>query len=167
MRCLLVLLAAGVLALPGCRQVPEPGPEPGPVGPTPREARAIDQRPTVPIRIGGHELKAWVSDDDVERGNGLAGVPYLEDDEAMLFVYPDFRPLSYWMKGCLIGLDIAYLGEGGRVISIHTLPPPRPGQDDASLPRAVAAAPARYVVEVRAGWFRERGIEVGSRVVLP
>jgi uncharacterized membrane protein (UPF0127 family) len=100
-----------------------------------------------------------------ERERGLGGRDRLAADHGMLFVYPHDEPRTFWMKDCLIGLDIAFLDVKGRVLNVATL---GPGVDveDAKLPRASSAAPSRFVLETASGWLGRRGIGQGDLVDL-
>lgn len=85
----------------------------------------------------------------------------------MIFVYPRAEPRSFWMKGCLIALDVAFVDDFGRILDIVSLEPPAAGTSDALMPRARSDHPARFVIETRKGWFAEKGVAVGARVELP
>lgn len=97
------------------------------------------------------------------RERGLGGRETLPDGRGMLFVYPDSRRRSFWMKDCLVALDIAFLDVDGRILDVATLPPGA-GLADAAIPAAACEGPVRYVLEVRARWFAEQGIARGSVV---
>ena len=80
----------------------------------------------------------------------------------MLFVYPDERERSFWMKDTLIPLSIAFMDSEGRIVDIQDMK----ALDDAP-PHYTSAEPARYALEVNEGFFDERGVEVGDRAKLP
>jgi hypothetical protein len=80
----------------------------------------------------------------------------------MLFVYPDERVLSFWMKNTLIPLSIAFIASDGRIVDLQDM---KPLDDDP--PHYVSAEPARYALEVNKGYFEKHGIKVGDRADLP
>jgi uncharacterized membrane protein (UPF0127 family) len=110
-------------------------------------------------------LRVEVAADDVSRQRGLGGRPSLAPDSGMLFVYPRAQHRMFWMKNCLIGLDIAFVDETGRIANVATLGPGA-GLPDIELPRADSAGPVRYVVEAEAGWLARHGIAPGDEVDL-
>jgi hypothetical protein len=65
------------------------------------------------------------------------------------------------MKNTPLPLDILYIAEDGRVVSIAENTKP---YSETSLP---SAGPARYVLEVNAGFSRAHGIGPGTRIELP
>lgn len=80
----------------------------------------------------------------------------LGKDEGMLFLFPDERDQSFWMKNTPLSLDIIFMDTRGRVVGIvrDTIP---------FSTRAVSVGvPSRYVLEVRAGLARRNGIVVGD-----
>ena len=97
------------------------------------------------------------------RQRGLAGRETLRDGAGMLFVYATARERLFWMKDCLIGLDIAFLDADGTILEIATLPPGS-GLVGEDVPSTRCEGPVLYVLEVRAGWLGEQGITVGDVV---
>ena len=111
---------------------------------------------------GSVEVEVEVADDMDEMRKGLMGRTALAEDAGMLFVYPEERELSFWMRDTLIPLSIAFLDGEGRIVDIQDMR----ALDD-TLPHYTSAEPARYALEVNKGFFDERGVEVGDRAKLP
>ena len=103
-----------------------------------------------------------VADTDAERQMGLMGRSVLPEDAGMLFVFEGEQTLSFWMKDTLVPLSIAYIDAQGRVVDIQNMQP----LDDVP-PHYVSAEPAKYALEVKQGFFEERGVTVGDTVELP
>ena len=119
------------------------------------------------VRIGASggenvEVEVEIADDTEEMARGLMGRTALAEDAGMLFVYPDERELSFWMKDTLIPLSIAFMDAEGRIVDIQDMR----ALDDTP-PHYTSAEPARYALEVNEGFFDERGVEVGDRAELP
>jgi len=119
------------------------------------------------VRIGASgggsvEVEVEVADDLDEMQKGLMGRTALAEDAGMLFVYPEERELSFWMKDTLIPLSIAFMDAEGRIVDIQGMK----ALDDRP-PHYTSAEPARYALEVNEGFFDERGVEVGDRARLP
>ena len=118
------------------------------------------------VRIGASggsvEVEVEMADDMDEMQKGLMGRTALAEDAGMLFVYPEERELSFWMKDTLIPLSIAFMDAEGRIVDIQDMK----ALDDRP-PHYTSAEPARYALEVNEGFFDERGVEVGDRARLP
>jgi uncharacterized membrane protein (UPF0127 family) len=99
------------------------------------------------------------------RERGLGGRASLPRDGAMLFVYGADEPRRYWMKDCLIALDIAFIERGGRIVNVATLPPGA-GLKNEDIAAVDSTAPARFVLETAAGWCAAHGIAAGDEVDL-
>jgi uncharacterized membrane protein (UPF0127 family) len=107
-------------------------------------------------------VRVEVADDLAEQAKGLMDRTTLGENRGMLFVYPQERELSFWMKNTLIPLSIAFIDSERRIIDIQNMKP----LDDKP-PHYVSAEPAQYALEVNQGFFEERGVRVGDRVELP
>jgi uncharacterized protein len=108
------------------------------------------------------EVRVEVADDLFGRARGLMYRTALGVNRGMLFVYPDERELSFWMKNTLIPLSIAFIDSERRIVDIQDMKP----LDDKP-PSYVSADPAQYALEVNQGFFEKRGVKVGDRVELP
>ena len=163
------VLAACCLVLAGCGDPDTP--RTNPVRTSGAEATTdpapLPRPASHAIDVGGHPVRVRLALDQEARFEGLSGVATLGADEGMLFVYPAPMQRGFWMKGCRIPLDIAFLGRDRTVLSLDTLPVPAPGTPDADLPRALPAGPALFVLELPAGWFAAHGLGVGTRVTIP
>lgn len=111
----------------------------------------------VPLRVGGIEIRVEIADDADERQRGLMYRESLEEDQGMLFVYPEQRTLGFWMRNTLIPLDIAYIDREGRIVDIQQMEPQTTETHD-------SAAPAMYALEMNQGWFEANGIRVGDLI---
>lgn len=109
------------------------------------------------LQLGGQVLSARIANTDAQRSKGLSGVRQLGSNEAMLFVFDSSDRWSIWMKDMHINIDAVWLDESKKVIHIETNLTPD------SYPLSFAPdAPARYVVELPAGFTKRHNIEVGA-----
>jgi uncharacterized membrane protein (UPF0127 family) len=108
------------------------------------------------------EVQVEVADDLAEQAKGLMDRTTLGKNRGMLFVYPEERRLSFWMKNTLIPLSIAFIDSEKRIIDIQDMKP----LDDEP-PSYVSAEPAQYALEVNQGFFEKRSVKVGDHVELP
>jgi len=93
------------------------------------------------------------------RQYGLMHRRTLGRSAGMLFLFPDAKPRSFWMKDTYLELDIIYVGEDRKVVSI--IARAKPG----SIRRLPSGGPAKYVLEVLGGRAEELGIAVGGTIV--
>ncbi len=100
---------------------------------------------------------------DAERERGLMNRTALPPHTGMLFVFDADGPISFWMKGTLISLDMVFVASDGTVrkvfAQVPVLPPNTP---DNAIP--LESGPARYVIELPAGEAAKDGIESGTRL---
>jgi uncharacterized membrane protein (UPF0127 family) len=108
------------------------------------------------------EVRVEVADNIFERARGLMDRTTLGENRGMLFVYPEERELSFWMKNTLIPLSIAFIDSERLIIDIQDMKP----LDDEP-PHYVSAEPAQYALEVNQGFFEKGGVKVGDRVDVP
>jgi hypothetical protein len=79
----------------------------------------------------------------------------------MLFVFPSARVRRFWMKDCLIPLDIAFIDDNLRIVKMYTMQVDEDGKD---LKRYSSIVPVRLALEVPAGALREAGVQPGDEV---
>jgi uncharacterized membrane protein (UPF0127 family) len=116
------------------------------------------QLPKATLVLGTNSLVAQVAADDSTREVGFMSRSSLGRDEAMLFIFPKARPVSFWMKNTQVPLSVAYLGTSGRILEIHDLKP----LDETPVPSASSAV--LYALEVPQGWFLSHGVLSGDNV---
>lgn len=109
------------------------------------------------LEINGHKITATVAGTFTLRAKGLMNRRKLAWDEGMLFVFPQVGHHSMWMKDTLIPLDAAFIDQNGVIINIEKMAA-------LSLDQHMAQKPAKYVLEMRAGWFYRHGAKPGDIV---
>jgi len=120
-------------------------------------------RQLIPIQIGEHQLSVEVASLPEDITLGLGNRNEIGSD-GMLFVFPEKRPVSFWMYQMRFPLDIVWI-DGDRVIGLTTnLPPPEPSQPVEELPSYPSPAAVNQVLEINAGRVEELGITVGDLV---
>lgn len=115
------------------------------------------------VVVEGERFVVEIAAADATRAQGLMFRDELGADRGMLFIFPDERPRSFWMKNTRIPLDIIYLDRTLEVVSISANTPPcrsRTGR----CPSYPSEGPARYVLEINAGLAAELGLEPGDRI---
>jgi uncharacterized protein len=99
-----------------------------------------------------------VADDPIEQSRGLKYRSSMEEYQGMLFVFFREGPQSFWMQDTKISLDILFVNEALQIVHIadNTVP-----YSEESIP---SRKPARYVVEVLAGFCQRHGIRPGDYI---
>jgi uncharacterized membrane protein (UPF0127 family) len=126
--------------------------------------RAASGVPTVDLTlISASDKKlgsftAELAADNQERAKGLMFRRELGAQEAMLFLFPEERRLSFWMKNTLIPLDMIFISKDWRVAGIVENAPPLTEE-----PRGIESL-SQYVLEVSGGTCSRLGLAVGDRV---
>jgi uncharacterized membrane protein (UPF0127 family) len=110
----------------------------------------------VAIEVNGHGILAEVAETPAERDRGLMFRTALPADQGMLFVYPDDARHCMWMRNTQVPLSVAFLDAQRRVINTDEMAP----QTEVI---HCAAGPARYVLEMPAGWFARHGVGAGAQ----
>jgi uncharacterized protein len=99
-----------------------------------------------------------IADTEYERQLGLMNRKEMDELQGMLFIFPKQTYQSFWMRNTLISLDILFVNENFKVVTIHkntqTL-------SDKSYP---SDQPAKYVVEVIAGFTDKYNIVEGDKI---
>ena len=115
----------------------------------------------MPIRqlgISGHTLRVEVAYTESTRSKGLMSRQSMDDNEGMLFIFPEAGRHSMWMMNTDIPLSVAFLDGKGVILNIEDMTP-RTATAHGS------AGAAKYAIETNLGWFSTRNIKAGERVM--
>ncbi|MDE1924947.1 MAG: DUF192 domain-containing protein [Patescibacteria group bacterium] len=119
---------------------------------------------TAAVTLGTTSLVVEVADTDAEREQGLSDRTSLLPGHGMLFIFDQAGMPGFWMKDMQFSLDMIWADQSGTVVSITQ--DATPGSYNASNPQAsqvfYPSKPAKYVLEVPAGFAAENGIVAGS-----
>lgn len=96
-----------------------------------------------------------------EKQTGLMYRKSMEDNQGMLFVYPDeqARP-GFYMKNTYIPLDLIYINAKNTMVDFNLN---AQAFDETPLP---STTPAKYVLEVNAGTVHRLGLTLGDKIHL-
>lgn len=109
-------------------------------------------------RSSGYSLE--VCSTDGQRALGLMYRRSLPERAGMIFVFPQERENSFWMKNTYIPLDMVFLDKDLKVVGILENVPPLN-----EVSRSVGK-PSMYVVELGAGVARRDAIRDGATLVV-
>jgi len=102
-----------------------------------------------------------IADTEEERTQGLMLRSQLAEGRGMLFIFPESAFWPFWMKDTYIPLDILWLNEKQEVVEIVREAQPAVGR--LRPPSFGGTVPARFVLEVPAGFVERHGVKEGSR----
>lgn len=119
-----------------------------------KEGELIFKSKTDSTRI--KQISIEIADNDAETEHGLMHRHNLPDSIGMLFIFPDSRPRSFWMKNTPVSLDIIFADENKQIVTIRTDTQP---YSEAPIR---SEKPAKYVVEVVAGFCSKYSITGGD-----
>lgn len=169
LRLLSLLFALGLLA--GCQAEAPSGAESKATPPKAAEAKAeapateAQRRPApasafFPLQVGDETIQVQLAITVDEMRTGLMHRASMPVDKGMIFVFPQPRAQSFWMRNTLIPLDIAYIDPKGVILEIHQMEP----LDETGTPSE--SDNIQYCLEMNQGWFEGYGVEVGDRIDL-
>ena len=153
--------------LPTASAIPEPTlPPTATASPTATPVPTATPLPDAPLVFIGDAV--YVVDLAVsaeERVQGLSGRPSLATDRAMLFVYEEDSPRTFWMPDMHFPLDMVWI-RSDCVVDGVTSDVPNPPLDTPrdQLPRYPSTGPVRFILEINAGQAEMRGIVPGAPV---
>ncbi len=127
------------------------------------------------VKIGGVTAYVELALTAAERNHGMMFRSKISPDDGMLFSYDDEGMRAFWMGNTLIPLDIAFFSADGTLLNVNETPVyPDPRNPPANYASSSSVKPARHVLEMRLGWFREKGLvdrdgkpAPGLKAVLP
>ncbi|MDC6366741.1 MULTISPECIES: DUF192 domain-containing protein [Flavobacteriaceae] len=99
-----------------------------------------------------------IAESDYETQTGLMYRESMEENQGMLFIFPDVAMHSFYMKNTQIPLDIIYIDENQKIASFQKNAKPF---DESGLSSQV---PVKYVLEINAGLSDAKGIQIGDRI---
>nr|WP_051092255.1 DUF192 domain-containing protein [Aromatoleum toluclasticum] len=111
--------------------------------------------PMVELGAGMYRIEAELAHTDQARQIGLMNRTAMPLQHGMVFAFAQDARHCMWMKNTLIPLSVAFMDREGRILNIAEM---KPQTEDSHC----AAAPARFALEMNAGWFAARGIGAGT-----
>ena len=110
----------------------------------------------IPIGVGRVQAFVEIAATDEARQIGLMHRQSLGLNEGMLFIFPEPKILSFWMKNTPLSLDIGFFNREGVFAQIRNYGTKTMGKTIHRSP-----APALYALEMTQGWFHSNKIAVG------
>jgi len=140
------------------------GQQPGAVMPADAELVRIDADSGLfadsDIAASSLSILAEVARTQKARAAGLVGRNYLKPGHGMLYVFNEPAVQEFSEAGTNIELSTAFLTDDGTIVAlVDTVKnDPTPNTCD---------TPVRLVLQLRKGWFADRGLKAGAKLLLP
>lgn len=116
---------------------------------------------SVETSTGVYPYQVEVADNDESRSRGLMFRRSIEPETGMLFDMGVTRDVAFWMHNTFVPLDIIFISDAGKVVSVtHGAKP----QSDARIP---SGSPIRFVLEIASPEAKRIGVSVGDLVRHP
>jgi len=116
------------------------------------------------VAAKGQRFMAEVARTDMERARGLMYRQSLAKDRCMIFLREDDGYQAFWMKNCLISLDMVWVSAEGSIVEMAENVPPCSVVMGNDCPMYGGTVPSRYVVEFAAGTLHRLGLKKGDRL---
>lgn len=130
------------------------------IDPVPNPLEELDsQTLSIVTETGKVEFNVVIADDSNSRSRGLMDVSSLDNNQGMLFVFPDNDYRTFWMKDTLIPLDMIFINQDKTIVNIESNTIPMRQDIHYS-----SKYPSMYVLEVNAGVANANSINIGSTI---
>jgi len=105
--------------------------------------------------INNQKIHVDISDSIEEYAKGLSNVPYLDNNQGMLFIFPNKQERSFWMKDMLIPIDLLWI-EDNIVVGYEE------NMDNTNLDKYISPQNVNMVLEVPVNTIKMLNIEKGD-----
>lgn len=116
------------------------------------------------MKIAGQTLDVEIADNQQRWAYGLMYRTELKDGHGMIFVFPEEKTRSFWMKNTFVNLAIGYFNGKKELIDTQEMAAAQ-SEMQAEFPNYVSKEPAQYALEVPKGWFQKHKIPLKTKFV--
>jgi uncharacterized membrane protein (UPF0127 family) len=120
--------------------------------------------PTERFEIGGESFEIELAFTRTARARGMMYRETVGKNEGMFFVFRCPQLQSFYMKNCLVDLDIVFIKNQGQIDRIDRMTVPTPGQ---KLTHYSSKSKVPFVLELLAGTCQRLGLKEGQTLKLP
>lgn len=113
------------------------------------------------IYVNGTPVRAHLLATEADRVKGLSGKTNIGYNEGMLFVFDTSDEWGIWMKDMNFAIDVLWIAEDGTIVGLVEEMQPE------SYPQVyMSSVPAKYVLELHAGFADSFNVALGQKVDL-
>ena len=120
-------------------------------------AVGVEAQALLELSAGIHRIQAEFANTDDSRAEGLMFRKSMPVNNGMLFVFDQTAQHCMWMRNTLIPLSVAFLDGQGSIINVEEMLPKTENNH-------CATKPAKFALEMNAGWFKSRGLGAGTPI---
>lgn len=99
-----------------------------------------------------------IANTEAKREQGLMYRTEMKETQGMLFIFDDETYRSFWMKNTILPLDMIFVNSNYEIVNIRKNTTPY------DVSQYTSTAPAKYVVEVNAGFCNKFNIKRGDKI---
>ena len=114
--------------------------------------------PRTEMHIGMYRIDAQVAHTYDTRQTGLMYRQSMPAQEGMLFVFSQPGVQCFWMRNTVLPLTAAFVADDGTIVNLEDMKPMTETSH-------CSAKPVRFVLEMNQGWFAQRGIKAGTKIL--
>lgn len=103
----------------------------------------------------------YIANTRKQRSQGLMFIRSMDEYEGMLFIFSEPAEISMWMKNTLISLDMLFINDQLKIITIHSDATPM------STDIISSGGTASGVLELNGGIAEKFGISPGDQIIFP
>lgn len=125
------------------------------------------------VRISGKTFILEIAAEPKSYSQGLMYRKKIQDNEGMLFIYPEQKVRNFWMANTLLNLDLIFLNKKGEIIALYEMKAEQPQQETESETEYVqrltiysSQFPAQFAIEIKAGQIKACDLKVGQIIPL-
>lgn len=109
------------------------------------------------VTIDGQAIRVAIADTPALQELGLGNRNGLGANEGMLFIFPTDSEYAFWMKDMYFSIDMVWISNAGKIVYMAQNVSPQTYPEN-----FVPTSPARYVLELNAGYAQAHGFKVGD-----
>lgn len=123
------------------------------------------------VRIADETFTMELAITEEQTVRGMGGRDSFPEGGGMMFVFAEADHRAFWMKDCLIDIDLIFIDSRGIVTAVHRMPAEPPQQEgetqqqyDNRLPLYHSYYPAQFAIELPAGSIDRLGVKPEDRI---
>jgi len=128
---------------------------------------------SISIDIAGETFNLELMINQEARTKGMMHRTSISPSGGMLFIFPDSKNRSFWMKNCFVDIDLIFLDSRGLITSLYemTMEPPQEQVEsiwayEGRLNHYWSKGPARFAIELAPGSIHRLHLEINDKIIL-